>query len=113
MARAEIGRTVEQEILLAEEKIDQYFRNIAVNAVFYMRKTAEARRVLAGEKSELIAEEAKLRGMKPMELAQQIVSLAEQDDFREITRIKAKQLLRSAKTKAEVAAVLATMGIQL
>lgn len=113
MARLEIGRTLEDEKKRAETLLDDQHRNIALGAVFHLRKTVEARRQLAGERSSLIEREAKMRGVHPRVLAAQIDGLAKADEDRELARIAAKQEIRKAESKQRVYEILLSLGIKV
>lgn len=112
MARVTIGRNLDEEKLRAEEQIDRFYRAMAANAVFYTRKTVEARRVLAGERSELIEGEARMKGVHRRVLAAQIDGLARAEDQRELARIAAKQEIRKAESKEAIHGILTRLGVR-
>lgn len=76
-------------------------------------KVAEARRVLARQKSPLLAEEAALRGVSVKSLAQKVLDNHEAAAGIELRRIRIKLELRAAQDEAAIRAVLKTHGISL
>ena len=113
MARVEIGRDITAEKNRAEELIDEFFRKIAQNAVFYLQKTGEARRVLAGERSSLIEKEAAMRGINKRVLAAQIDALARATEEQELARVGIKQQIRAAQSKSQISEILNSIGIKV
>lgn len=79
----------------------------------YVLKLQEARRVLAGEASEMIEQEAALRGLTPIEMAQTISNMAAQSTDLEIARMKVNIRIDEAKTEAEIVKILGEMGLSL
>ncbi|MEZ0169943.1 hypothetical protein [Microvirga sp. TS319] len=76
-------------------------------------KLAEAQKVIAGESSRLIEEEARINGIKPAEQAERVIAAASATVDLELDRIQAKAAIRSAKKHADVLQVLTDRGISL
>ncbi|MBP0439425.1 hypothetical protein [Tianweitania sediminis] len=79
-------------------------------------KAEEARRVLDGGTSPLLAPEASARGLSEVDLAQAVLDKAQVQAERlaqvEVDRQQAQEALKAASTPAAVAAVLAAHGIE-
>lgn len=76
-------------------------------------KRSEAEKVIAGETSRLIEEEARINGITPQEQAEKVIAAADATIDLEIDRISAKAALRAAKNHADVLRVLSERGITL
>lgn len=76
-------------------------------------KLTEAQKVMAGEPSRLIEEEARINGIKPAEQAERVIAAASASVDLELDRVQAKAAIRSAKKHADILSVLTERGITL
>lgn len=79
----------------------------------YVLKTAEARNVLLGEHSNFIAQEAAMRGITMEELAQQVITAAEESERAELQRVGLGLAIEAAEDHDTVVQVLSQAGLQL
>ncbi len=75
-------------------------------------KAQEAAKMLAGEASEWIAEEAAERGQDPAALAAAIVAESAKTIDRERERVRVTQAIARATTESEVVAALQAVGLE-
>jgi len=76
-------------------------------------KRAEAQKVLAGEPSRLIEEEARIHGITPEAQADTVIAAAAATVDLELERIQVKTAIRAAKNHADVLLILTERGISL
>lgn len=79
----------------------------------YVLKLQEAKRVLAGEPSQMIEEEAELRGLTPVEMATTISNMADQSRELEIARMRVNIQIEEAKSETEIVKILESFGLAL
>lgn len=79
----------------------------------YVLKLQEAKAVLAGGQSDMIEQEAALRGKTPEEMAQIIFDMAAKSTQMEIGRMKVNLMIEAAKNEAEILEVLDKFQLEL
>lgn len=114
------GPPLDQVREAAKRTVQAYFVGIAeadgtqpTLRAMYVLKLQEARRILAGESSEMIEQEAELRGLTPMQMAQAISDMAAQSAELEIARMKVNVSIEAAKSEADIVKILDSMGLSL
>jgi hypothetical protein len=115
--RVLIAPPLEEYLAAAETSIDRKFDDrrgrTAAQAHMDAVKLTEARNLLGGQSSSLLAEEAKIRGVEPDELARQVIGAAEASANLELDRVRLKQAVRAAKTHKEITRLLRDHGVPL
>lgn len=112
MARLELGPDIASLRVAAETAVNNHFAGSTLPLAIYASKTAEARRVLAGEESSLLTQEAALRGTTAPELANLVLGAAKTAEDRELARVALLLKLRAADA-AGIRALLSANGLSL
>lgn len=104
----------------AKGRVQNHFVDIAESdgtpptlRAMYVLKLQEAKRVLAGEPSQMIEEEAELRGLTPIEMATAISNMADQSRELEIARMRVNVQIEEAKSEGEIVKILEGFGLSL
>ncbi|ACL61767.1 hypothetical protein [Methylobacterium nodulans] len=104
----------------AKKRAQSYFVSIAESdgveptlRAMYVLKLQEARRVLAGGASDMIHEEAQIRGISDLEMAQMIDAMAADSTRLEMARMQTNVAIDAATSEAGVLAILARFGLTL
>jgi hypothetical protein len=91
-----IGPDPDTFLAAAEQDIDQHFIS-QQSSLNYQSKVMLAYQQLATEDAQPIIDEAKMRGVNPMDLATQIIDMDANASKRELDRIRIKLELRALK----------------